>query len=116
MNDISESAINIIAEGTRIEGKVILDKVSRLHGVLVGEVHASPGSTVILSETGVIEGNVFADTLMIDGFIRGDVVAKTKVVISSSGRVLGNIQSPSLSVDFGGYFEGRCAMENAPSA
>lgn len=113
MNFVNEGKINVVSEGTRIEGKVTFDHVSRVHGTLVGEVHATPGSTLILSETSVVEGNIQADTLMIDGFVRGDIVARTKVVVSGTGRVIGNIKAPSLIIDFGAYFEGQCAMEKS---
>jgi cytoskeletal protein CcmA (bactofilin family) len=109
--NVRESAINIIAEGTRIEGKITLDQVARIHGTLIGDVVAVPGSTLILSETALIEGNVQADTLMIDGFVRGDITASTKVRISGTGRVIGNIRTPSVTIDFGAFFEGRCSME-----
>ena len=111
-NHIAESAINIVSEGTRIEGKMTFDSISRVHGILIGEVHSAAGSQLILSETAMVEGEIFADSLFIDGFVKGDVTAKTKVVISRTGRVLGNIHTPSLRVEFGGYFEGRCAMES----
>lgn len=112
MTHLQETAINIVAEGTRIEGQVTFDQISRVHGVLVGEVRAKEGSTLILSETAVVEGNIEADTLIIDGYVHGDVFAKTRVVISRTGRVVGNIKSSSLSLEFGAYFEGRCAMPN----
>ena len=111
---VTESSLNIVAEGTRIEGKIRFDQVSRVHGVLVGEVRAEDGSTLILGETGMIEGNVLADTLMVDGFVRGDIVARSRVVLSSTGRVVGNIKAPSVTIDFGAYFEGRCMMDDAP--
>ena len=113
--DVRESAINVIAEGTRVEGTITFDRVARVHGTLVGEVKANPGSTLILAETAVVEGGVQADTLLIDGYVRGDVSAKTKVVISGTGRVIGNIKTPSLTIDFGAYFEGRCLMEENPA-
>src|SRR5690606_28692184 len=56
--DVRESAINIIAEGTRLEGTVTFDQVARVHGTLSGEVRANPGSTLILAETAVVEGNI----------------------------------------------------------
>ncbi len=113
-----ETSINIVAEGTRIEGVITFNQVSRVHGVLVGEVRAQEGSTLILSETSVVEGNILADTLMIDGYVKGDVVAKKRVVLSRTSRVIGTIKTPSLTLEFGAYFEGRCAMEekqNHPS-
>lgn len=113
---LHETTINMVAEGTRIEGQVVFDHVSRVHGILVGEVRAKEGSTLILSETAVVEGNIEADTLMIDGYVHGDVQAKTRVVVSRTGRVVGNIKTPSLTLEFGAFFEGRCTMEEATPA
>jgi cytoskeletal protein CcmA (bactofilin family) len=109
---IEEASINIISEGTHLEGKIEFDSVSRVHGSLTGEIKAKEKSILILCETSLVEGNIQADTLMIDGYVRGDVTAKTRVVISQTGRVIGNIKTPSLIVKFGGYFEGRCAMDS----
>ncbi len=116
MNTPHESSINIIAEGTRIEGKMIFDQVTRFHGTLRGEAHARDGSTLILAESALIEGEVHADTLLIDGFVQGNVRAKTRVLISGTGRVVGDIQTPSLKLEFGAYFEGKCNMETGASA
>jgi cytoskeletal protein CcmA (bactofilin family) len=112
MTAIQETHVNIVSEGTRIEGQVVFDQVSRVYGILVGEVRAKEGSTLILSESSIVEGNIEADTLVIDGYVQGDVVAKTRVVISKTGRVVGNIKAPSLVLEFGAYFEGRCAMQS----
>lgn len=108
---IQEAAINIIAEGTRLEGKIVLDMISRINGVLVGEVHGKPGSKLILTETGIVEGDIFADQLIVDGFVRGNIISQGKVTVSRTGRVVGNIQAPTIELEFGAYFEGRCSME-----
>ncbi|MBY0471293.1 polymer-forming cytoskeletal protein [bacterium] len=109
---ISESTINVIAEGSRLEGKIWLKHISRVHGTLVGDVHAVAGSVLVLKETSVVEGNIHADTLYVDGYVKGDIRAGTKVVVSGSGRVIGKIQCPSITIDFGAFFEGQCIMES----
>jgi cytoskeletal protein CcmA (bactofilin family) len=116
MSEIQETTINIVGEGTRIEGEVLFDRITRVHGVLVGKVRAKEGSTLIIGETAVVEGDVDADTLVIDGYVQGDVSARKRVVISRTGRVIGDIHSPSVRVEFGAYFEGRCAMESPAPA
>jgi cytoskeletal protein CcmA (bactofilin family) len=113
---IEESAINVISQGTRIEGQIIFDQVSRVHGVLIGDVRARDGSVLILSETAVVEGRIDADRLIIDGYVQGDINTRGKVTISRTGRVVGNIRSPSVELEFGAYFEGRCNMEGTPLA
>jgi cytoskeletal protein CcmA (bactofilin family) len=108
---ISELDINIIAEGTRVEGKISFDQITRVHGVLIGEVKSKKGSTLILSETSLVEGKITADILVIDGYVRGDIVAESRVVLSRTGRVIGNIHSPCLVLEFGAYFEGNCSTQ-----
>ena len=113
---LSESTVNLVSEGTRLEGKVVFDRITRFHGVVTGEVQAKDGSMLILGETSVIEGDVRADTVLIDGYVAGNVFAKTKVVVSATGRVIGNIETPSLKLEFGSHFEGQCRMEKAAAA
>lgn len=110
--EIEESQINIIAEGTRISGEIRLDQITRIHGVLNGQIHGSTGSRIILAESGLIEGELDVDEILIEGFVRGNIRAKGKVFISKTGRVLGNVQTPSLQMEFGSHFDGKCFMEN----
>ncbi|MGK5087788.1 polymer-forming cytoskeletal protein [Bdellovibrionota bacterium FG-2] len=107
---IHESSINIISEDSRIQGTLVLNRVARIHGVLEGEVIGEEGSTLILGETSVVEGTVRADTLFVDGYVKGKIIAQKKVVVSQTGRVIGDIESPSLKLEPGAYFEGRCSM------
>lgn len=111
MSSLHESSVNLISESSVIEGKVILDQTARIHGTLLGELRARPGSVVILCESAFIKGNIHADTLIIDGFVRGEIYASQKVTISGTGRVVGNIHTRNLTIDFGAYFEGNCSME-----
>lgn len=108
IQNLQEIAVNLVSEGTRIEGKITFDFVSRVHGILIGEIKAKEGSTLILGETSVTEGSIEADTLIIDGYVQGNITAKSKIMISRTGRVIGNIQSPSVIVEFGAFFEGQC--------
>lgn len=110
MSDIVETQVNIVSEGSRLEGKLFFDQVTRVHGTIVGEVHSSNGSALFIGESGVIEGKIFADHLWIDGYVRGELEVINKVVISSTGRVVGNIRTSKIEVEFGAFFEGDCSM------
>lgn len=110
---IQEAAITLVSEGSRIEGKAVFESIAKIFGTLKGEVVGMPGSTLILCESGVVEGRIEAEDLIIDGFVRGEISATSKVQITSTGRVVGDIRSPSLQIDTGGYFEGSCAMDSS---
>ena len=102
--------VNLITAGSRFEGTVEFQAYTRFEGYLNGTLRGGTGSELILGENGVVEGKVEGDTVVIDGFVRGDIVATTRVVISETGRVIGEITAPSVAIKFGGYFDGKCAM------
>lgn len=116
-----ESDITLIGQGTRIQGNVIFDRFSRIHGEVHGNVTGVMGSFIVVGETGSIHGEIKCDEITVDGFVHGDIHAKTKVTISESGRLVGNVTAPQFVVKFGAHFEGRAITKNdrstsAPSA
>lgn len=111
--EFTETRSNIVAETTEIEGKVVFQNTTRFHGKIRGEVHCGEGSTLLLAETAFIVGDIFADELWIDGYVQGNISAKTRVVISGKGRVIGSVETPTLKVEFGAYFEGVTRMETS---
>lgn len=110
---IIETEVNIIGHDTKIHGKIILQHTTRVHGSVYGDIQALPDSLVVLCENSLVQGNIQAETLVVDGFVRGDIRATKKVTVSQSGRIIGNIYAPSIVVEFGAYFEGRCSMGEA---
>ena len=115
MTELKEAQITIVGRETRLEGTLVFDLVVRVHGTLVGQIQARPGSTLILAETAVVDGTIEADELIVEGFVKGNIRATGKVTVAPNGRVLGNILSPSVSIAFGARFEGKCEMHPTTS-
>jgi cytoskeletal protein CcmA (bactofilin family) len=55
-------------------------------------------------------------SIIIEGRVRGNVTAKRSVEIHRPGRVNGDINTPSLFVEKGVFFDGHCQMESGSSA
>lgn len=108
--ELKESEITLVSEGTSFEGTLNLASVARLHCQVKGKVVGRPGSLIVLATQAMIEGNVEGDTLWIEGFVRGHVIATTKVILTESARVIGDIECPRVEIEPGAYFEGRCKM------
>lgn len=102
--------INIINSGSKFEGTVEFDSFTRFEGYIRGTLKGQAGSELVLGENGVVEGNIIGDIVIIDGFVRGEIKATQKVIISETGRVVGEIHAPSVAIKFGGYFDGKCSM------
>jgi cytoskeletal protein CcmA (bactofilin family) len=94
---------------TEFEGKLSFTGAVRVDGRFKGEIITK--GTLIVGELAVIESNVFASHIIVNGEIRGNITAEKRMEINSSGKVSGNIQTPVLVIDEGVVFNGNCSME-----
>ncbi len=94
---------------TDFEGKLSFTGAVRVDGRFKGEINTK--GTLIVGELAVIESDVYASHIIVNGEIRGNVTAEKRLEIHASGRVSGNIQTPVLVIDEGVVFNGNCSME-----
>ncbi len=57
-----------------------------------------------------MEGSVSARTVVVGGAVKGDISCTEKLVILSSGLMLGNVRSPRLIVEEGVIVNGECRI------
>lgn len=95
---------SIIGEGTRFNGEFDLNGLLRIDGDFCGTVRTE--GKVLVGKNGRAECTVYAGTVVIGGILRGNIFAGEKVVILSTGIVLGNIHSPRFIVEEGVIFNG----------
>ena len=112
MKSILESEISVVSTHSRVEGKVVFDRLARIHGTIKGDIEGQGGSEIFLMETSVIEGNIVGDSLTVEGYVKGNIRARTQVVVAQNGRVFGDIRAPIVKIASGAIFEGRCLMED----
>lgn len=94
--------------GSHIEGDLHFEDTFRIDGRLTGRV-VSKGDLVV-GEQGQIEGEIRVGRLFISGTVKGSVVADQRVEITSRGKVGADLETPSLVIEDGAFFEGRCSM------
>ena len=114
--ELRESEITLISEGTTFEGTLALASVARVHGTIKGKLVGLPGSLIVLGTQSMVEGTLEADTLWVEGFVRGEIAAKTKVILRPSARVVADIEAPSIEIEPGAHFEGMLRMEHLSKA
>jgi cytoskeletal protein CcmA (bactofilin family) len=76
---------------------------------LTGEIFTE--DVLIVGEGAEVNAEVSVGSIIIQGTVRGNVTAKRSVEIHSPGRVKGNINTPSLFVEKGVFFDGHCQMD-----
>jgi cytoskeletal protein CcmA (bactofilin family) len=103
---LGEFLNTLIGEGTIIKGDLETTGQVRIDGDLIGSLKTE--SQVIISPTGRVKGNISARELIVGGLFKGDILTSDKVVILSSGLVLGKIISPLLVIEQGALLDGVC--------
>ncbi len=104
-----EAFVNsIIGEGTRFKGEFDLNGLLRIDGDFTGIIRTK--GKVLVGRNGRAECTLHAGTVVIGGVLRGDVVSTERVIILSTGLVLGTITTPRLIVEEGVIFNGSCRI------
>ncbi len=84
---------DLIIDG-RVEGKIDL----REHNLTIGP-------------NGKIKADLYARTIVVSGEVTGSAFAAERVEIAPSGRLLGDITSPRITIADGAHFKGSVDME-----
>lgn len=107
---ISDDAFinSIIGEGTRFKGEFDLNGLLRIDGDFTGTIRTK--GKVLVGRNGRAECTLHAGTVVIGGVVRGDVFSSEKVIILSTGLMLGNIVTPRLIIEEGVIFDGNCRI------
>ncbi len=106
----SEEDIAFLGKETVLEGKIDFKGVLRLGGKFDGEIECG---TLIVGETAIVKGKADINTIVIYGLVEGEIYARERVEIHSTGKLYGNLITPIISINEGGIFEGHCKMERA---
>ena len=97
-----------LGEGTSFKGTLTFEGTVRIDGKLEGEVFTK--DTLVIGEGAQVNAAIHAGVVEIGGTVHGNIAAERKVEIRASGRLYGNISTPSLVIEEGVVFEGSCTM------
>jgi cytoskeletal protein CcmA (bactofilin family) len=109
----------LIARSVRVNGDVEFAGGLHLDGQVAGGVRADPAnpSSLSVSDTGSIEGPVEVTDLLLHGAVRGDIVARGRVVLGASARVEGNLYYGLIEMTLGARIAGKLVrLEQAQDA
>jgi cytoskeletal protein CcmA (bactofilin family) len=104
--------IDIIGPQTRFSGDIEFGQTVRVEGHIDGKIHIrkTKGAALIVGQTALINADIRCRKIVIEGVVRGDVIATDVVEIRKDGALLGNVQTPRLIICDGGFLEGRSLM------
>ena len=85
----------------------------RLDGLFRGEIKGD--STLIIGKEGRLEAEINVPFVIVLGEVRGNIFADKKVIIHAGGKVFGDIKTPIIAIEDGGFFNGQCIMHDIES-
>lgn len=109
-----ESKKLIVGREIKLNGEI----TSCEHLVVEGSVEAmlADGKMVDIAETGTFRGSVECETAQIRGRFDGDLTCNERLVVHSTGKVIGKVRYRQLEVERGGEISGDMQTINTASA
>jgi cytoskeletal protein CcmA (bactofilin family) len=99
----------LLGRGSEFEGKLTFEGTVRIDGKLSGEIFSD--DVLVVGEGAEVRANIEIGEIIVQGTVIGNIHAKRAIELHAPGRVKGDITAPSLQIDKGVIFEGRCYME-----
>ena len=99
---------SLIAQGSRIDGNMKFAEGLRIDGEVFGDTRASPeqSSILVISESAVVQGEIHADHVIINGTVRGPVHARELLELQPKARIEGDVFYKALEMHQGAMITG----------
>src|SRR5512137_252496 len=83
-----------LGEGTSFKGVLTFEGTVRIDGRMEGEIITK--DTLVVGEAATVSATIHTGVVVVSGTVRGDIIAEKKVEILATGKLYGNITTPSL--------------------
>ncbi|MDD3686650.1 MAG: polymer-forming cytoskeletal protein [Bacteroidales bacterium] len=103
-----QNNLNIIGNGTTINGDVVSNGDIRIDGGLTGNLVTK--AKLVLGSTGKILGEINCKNSEVSGQIDGKITVEELLVLKASAKIFGDIITSRISIEPGAIFTGTCNM------
>ena len=105
---------SVIDSQVEIIGTIKTQGSLRIDGKLKGDLEC--GGDAVIGQSARIEGNLNVNSVSVAGSVNGNIVAKDRIEMKSSARVMGDIKAKRLAVEDGVTFIGKSEVNPGPAA
>ena len=100
---------SLIAPGSDIRGSIKFTDGLRIDGSVHGDIHANTEqpSLLVVSESAVVEGEIHADHVIINGKVNGPVYASELLELQPKAQIQGDIHYRALEMHQGAVISGQ---------
>jgi cytoskeletal protein CcmA (bactofilin family) len=103
----------LLGRGVRFEGKLTFAGTVRIDASFVGTIITD--DVLVVGEAARIDANITCGTIVVHGEVNGNIQAKSGVEIHGTAKVRGDLETSSLVIEKGAFFQGAARMDPAKS-
>lgn len=104
----AEKVNTVLSDTTSFNGIMKFKTSLKINGKFNGEIISE--GFLIVGERATVKANIKADSVVIAGEVKGNVEARERLELLSTGKLYGNIKTKKLKMADGVIFEGKCEM------
>ncbi len=110
VNDLKviETITTTLGSETNFSGTMKFQSSLKINGNFQGKI-ISPGFLYV-EEGAVINADINVGSVVIGGYVKGNVEAREKLELLPTGQLYGNVRTAKLKIADGVVFEGKCEM------
>ena len=110
---IDNESKTFLGSNALFKGELAFQGTMCIDGKFEGQLRTK--DTLIIGENGEVLADIEAGTLICKGTIKGNIKASQKVELTSTSKVIGDVQTLALSAELGAIFEGKFNVSGEPS-
>ena len=93
-----------LGRGVKLEGKLSFSGTVRIEATFEGSIVTD--GVLVVGDGAKVKAEITAGTVVVEGEVNGDVVASAAVEVKASGRLRGDVETPTFAIERGALFEG----------
>ena len=112
-NENNSDQLNRVIAGTEITGDIVSNSGILIEGEIIGNISCS--GQVKIGNSGKLKGNLVCVNAEIEGALEGELTIENLLILRSTARIKGDIETLKLTLEEGAFFEGACVMRSPVS-
>jgi len=98
----------IIAEGNHLQGSVELSSGAEIFGSVEGDILHESLEELVIGISGWVSGSIISQgPILIRGRVHGNLHSGTRVILTSTAEVRGDVEAPSVTIFAGALINGK---------
>lgn len=101
----AEPSRTVLGPSINLRGELTGDEDLAIEGQFDGKIQLRDHCLTVGAQ-GQVKAEVQASRVIVQGAVTGNITARDRIEIRKSGRVLGDLIAPGISIEDGAYFKG----------